>query len=148
MRSEKRQCSVQVTFRPRGVQPKIAVISRGIGKRISQAEQYLYTDGVHVLWKNKSWADRQVCLNWAETALKDCLDERHVRSDVTRQDTLHFYGNIDGQIFPSLFQLNRFYRSFFQFFPKNLTDNLDPPDTGMIALIKYRFGIFLDQCLW
>ena len=36
---DKRQCSIHITFRPRGVQPKIAVIFCGTGKRISQADR-------------------------------------------------------------------------------------------------------------
>ena len=53
--------------------PKIGVIFSGTGKRISQAERDLYADGVHVLFQKKAWADRQVCLNSAETSLKDHL---------------------------------------------------------------------------
>ena len=36
---DKRQCSLQVCFRPSGLQPKIAVIFRGKGKKISAAEK-------------------------------------------------------------------------------------------------------------
>ena len=50
---EKRQCSIQVTFRPRRVQPKTAVIFCGTGKRISHAERDLYADGDHVFWQKK-----------------------------------------------------------------------------------------------
>ena len=100
-----------------------------------------------MFWQKKAWADLQACLCWAETALRDFLDEHHVHSDGTRQDTLHFYDNLDGQIFPSFIQLNCVYRSFCHFFPKNLTDDLALPDAGLIALIKYWFVIFLDQWL-
>ena len=97
--------------------------------------------------QNKVWVDHQVCLHEAETYLKYHLDEHHVCSDRTRKDTLHFYENLDVQISPSPIQLNSVYRSFCHFFLTNLTDELDPPDAGLIALIKYWFGIFLDQCL-
>ena len=36
---DKRQCTLQICFRPEGQQPKIAIIFRGKGKRISQDEK-------------------------------------------------------------------------------------------------------------
>ena len=75
---EKRQCSMQATFFPTGVQPKILVIFHGTGKRIPQKERDLYTDGVYVFWQKKLWADCHMCLHWDETSLKDHLDEHHV----------------------------------------------------------------------
>ena len=36
---EKRQCTLQICFRPEGKQPRISVIFRGLGKRISAVEE-------------------------------------------------------------------------------------------------------------
>ena len=94
--------------------------------------------------QNKVWVDHQVCLHESETALKYHLDEHHVCSDRTRKDTLHFYENLDGQIFPSFVQINRVYRSFCHLFPTNIMEYLAPPDNGLVALINYWSGIFLD----
>ena len=89
-----------------------------------------------------------MCFHWAETALQYHLNEHHVRLYGTRRDTLHSYDNLGGNIFLSFIQLNRVYGSLCNFFPKNLTDDLDPPDDGLISFIKYWFGIFLHQWLW
>ena len=51
--SDKRFCTIQVLFRMRGEQPDIAVIFRGTGQRISQAEKDTYADGVKVYWQKK-----------------------------------------------------------------------------------------------
>ena len=101
-----------------------------------------------MFWQKKVWSDYQVCLHWAETYPKDHPDEQHVRSDGTRQYTLHFHDNLDGHISPPFIQLNHDYRSFCHFLPTNLIDNLAPSDSGMIALIKYWFFIFIDQWIW
>ena len=60
---------------------------------------------------------------------------------------LHFYDNLDGQILLSSIQLNPVYRSLCHLLPTNIMDDLAPPDAGIIALIKYWFGIFLYQWL-
>ena len=51
--SDKRFCTIQVLFRQRGEQPDIAVIFRGTGKKIPQAEKDMYADGVKVYWQKK-----------------------------------------------------------------------------------------------
>ena len=145
---DNRQCSIQLTFHTRGVQPKILVIYRGTGKRISQAEQDINIDGGSIFFQKKAWSDRQVWLHWDETFLKDNLDEHHVCSDGTREYTLQLYDNLDGHIFLSFIKLNHVCCSFCHFLPKNMTYNLALTDDGLVSLINYWIGIFLGQWIW
>ena len=101
-----------------------------------------------MFWQKKAWANRQVCLHWSETAPKDHLGEHHVCSYGTRQDTLHLYENNDKQILSEFIQLIRIYHSFCQFFPTNVTEDLAPPDAGLIALIKYCFFLNFTSEFW
>ena len=45
---DKRQCSLQIMFRPEGVQPKLAVIFQGQGLRISEDEKKAWHQDVDV----------------------------------------------------------------------------------------------------
>ena len=54
---EKRQCSLQVMFRPEREQPKLTIIFRGQEKRISQDEKSEWHKGVNVYFKPNAWCD-------------------------------------------------------------------------------------------
>ena len=63
---EKRQCSLQVMFRPEGEQTKLAIIFRGQGKRISQDEKSEWHKGVNVYFQPNAWLDQNVCMSWCD----------------------------------------------------------------------------------
>ena len=58
---DKRQCSLQVCFRPEDTQPRIAIIFKGRGKRISTVERESWDPDVDVLFQKKAWA---VSIEW------------------------------------------------------------------------------------
>ena len=63
---DKRQCTLQVAFRPEGNQPRLAIIFRGKGKRISQDEKLTWHSGVDVYFQLNAWMDTKVCCEWGE----------------------------------------------------------------------------------
>ena len=67
---EKRQCTLQVCFRPNGEQPRIAIIFRGQGKRITEAEKDSWHKDVDVYFQKCAWADTNFCVEWVERTLK------------------------------------------------------------------------------
>ena len=62
----KRQCTLQVCFRPVGKQPKLAIIFRGKGKRISTQEKETWHKGVDVYFQENAWADTDFSVAWAK----------------------------------------------------------------------------------
>ena len=70
---DKRQCSLQVCFRPSGLQPQIAVIFRGKGKKISAAEKSSWHPDVDVFFQECAWADTKFCTEWVERTLKPAV---------------------------------------------------------------------------
>ena len=75
---EKRQCTLQICFHPEGEQPKIGIIFRGMGKRISEAVKLLWHPDVDVFFQLNAWADTKFCLGWVEKTLKSVVKEHFV----------------------------------------------------------------------
>eukprot|EP00656_Telonema_subtile_P040205 TRINITY_DN4526_c0_g1_i2.p1 TRINITY_DN4526_c0_g1~~TRINITY_DN4526_c0_g1_i2.p1 ORF type:complete len:397 (-),score=39.76 TRINITY_DN4526_c0_g1_i2:153-1343(-) len=74
-----RICTLQVLCRnrivpdaPRRGQPRLCVIFRGTGKRISAAELAEYHADVHVMWQPKAWADATTSNRYV---VDYCVDE-------------------------------------------------------------------------
>ena len=61
---DKRQCTLQVCFRPTGKQPRLAVIFRGTGKRITEAEKAASDPDVDVYFQENAWADTAFSVDW------------------------------------------------------------------------------------
>ena len=66
---EKRQCSLQVMFRPEGEQPKLAIIFRGQGMRISQDGKPEWHKGVNIYFQPNAWLDQNVYKSWCDETL-------------------------------------------------------------------------------
>ena len=75
---DKRQCTLQICFRPTGEQPRLGVIFRGTGKRISQDEKEAYHPDVDVYYRENAWADTKVSVEWVQKTLSPSVkdDER------------------------------------------------------------------------
>ena len=63
---EKRQCTLQVCFRPTGKQPKLAIIFRGKGKWITKEEKAAWHKHVDVYFQENAWADTDFSVAWAQ----------------------------------------------------------------------------------
>eukprot|EP00854_Cymbomonas_tetramitiformis_P029518 gene29518-36770_t len=100
---EKRQATLQIGLRA-GVddlgnnlpQPPIAIIFRGTGKRISEAEKRAYDPRVLVYFQKCAWVDRTTAIEWQNGTLIPWLNEhipheesgagREVKHDVDYED--------------------------------------------------------------
>ena len=85
---EKRQCSLQVRFRPKGEQPKLAIIFRGQGKRISQNEKSEWHKGVDVYFQPNAWLDQNVYKSWCDETLLSFVKEQKIDKLVLLLDSL------------------------------------------------------------
>ena len=72
---EKRQCTLQICFRPEGQQPRVGIIFRGLGKRFSDVEKSSWHPQVDVFSQQNAWADTEFCVKWVE---KNVVDSRFV----------------------------------------------------------------------
>lgn len=75
---EKRFCTLQVVVRcvDKGMkQPRLTIIFRGQGKRLTQEERELWDKRVHVTFQPKAWADSDWCVEWGVTEFRRIMDE-------------------------------------------------------------------------
>ena len=66
----KRFCTLQISFRPTGQQPRIAIIFRGQGLRISAVEKKTWDPDVDVYFQKNACANKMFSLEWVERTLK------------------------------------------------------------------------------
>lgn len=91
----KRFCTLQIVARaangpadkPRRGQPKIGVIFRGQGKRISEQERSSWHPDVHVRFQPKAWADAEYCEAHAAHEMAEATQEARARGE----DSVAFY---------------------------------------------------------
>ena len=72
---DKRQCTLQVCFRPSGPQPKLAIIFRGAGKRITDDEVQAWHPDVDVYFQEKAWADTKFSCDWVRKTLSQATPD-------------------------------------------------------------------------
>ena len=70
-----RQCTLQVCCRPTGEQPRLAVIFRGTGKRVSEDEKAAYQQDIDVYWRENLWANMQMSVEWVEKTLASAVKD-------------------------------------------------------------------------
>ena len=86
---DKRQCSLQVMFRSEGVQPRLAIIFRGTGARITDDEKLPWHSDIDVFFQPNGWMDTKVCLLWTEKTLKSFVEKEHLDQFVLLLDNLN-----------------------------------------------------------
>ena len=139
--ANKRQCSLNICFRPDGNQPRIAVIFRGQGISISDAEKQAWDKDVDVYFQKCAWADQKFCIDFIERTLKPVVEKesRFVLfcDNLTCQNTPVFRESIaklNGVVWYGL---------------KNAIDLWQPVDAGytekLKAMIKHSFFDWLDD---
>ena len=85
---DKRQCSLQVAFRYKGEQPRLAVIFRGKGKRITQDEKLAWHPDIDVYFQPNAWMDSNVNMQWTEKTLKSFVEQQKLKKYVLLRDNL------------------------------------------------------------
>ena len=86
---DKRQCGLQVMFRSEGVQPRLVIIFRGTGARITDDEKLAWHSDIDVFFQPNGWIDTKVCLLWTEKTLKSFVEKEHLDKFVLLLDNLN-----------------------------------------------------------
>ena len=63
-------CMLNVCFCPTGEHPKLVIIFRGKGKRLSAVEKESWDKDVDVYFQNNAWADTEFCLDFFKEDLE------------------------------------------------------------------------------
>ena len=125
---EKRQCTLQICFRPDGQQPKIAIIFRGQGKRLSAVEKESWHPDVDVYFQKNAWADTEFCVNWVKGTLKPSVEGRFVL----------FLDNLEGQIAEEFKKSVADIGGVCWYGLPGATDIWQPVDAGYAELLKVK----------
>ena len=125
---DKRQCTLQVCFRPSGEQPRLGVIFRGTGKRISQDEKEAYHPDVDVYYQENAWADTKVSVEWVQKTLSPSVkdDERFVP----------FCDNLTAQVSEEFKESVSKLNGVVWYGLPNATDLWQPVDAGYAQILK------------
>jgi hypothetical protein len=133
--------------RPRGGQPKLGIIFRGTGIRISDAERDQYHPDVIVRWQPKAWADQAYSNVWAEEDWTDyILNSGECKED---QSYLLFHDNLHSQTtsdFKAALKSNG-VKGYSHALLAGNTDGLQPVDGGVGALLKAEQEEVFDEWL-
>ena len=90
----KQFCSLNICFRPRRKQPRLAIMFRGKGKRIKEVEKLLWDPDVDVYFQVNARADTEFCVAWAKKTLALIVKEACLNDE----PYLLFCDNLEGQI--------------------------------------------------
>ena len=125
---DKRQCTLQVCFRPTGVQPKLAIIFRGTGKRLSDDEKMAWHPDVDIYFQENSWVDTAFSMDWVQKTLKPATH------DLNR--FLLLCDNLSAQTSERFKEEVSSIKGLVWFGLPNATDLWQPVDAGFAQLLK------------
>lgn len=119
---DKREGSLQVCIRLKnGVpQPRMTIIFRGQGKRLSKVERESWDRRVNVQFQKKAWADDEFCRRWAETEFANF----HAEHIETEAESVLFCDNLSGQTHPSFISALAECNTKLHLFKARCTDEL------------------------
>ena len=121
---------MNVCFRPEGSQPKMAIIFRGQGKRLTEVEKKLWHPDIDVYFQKNAWADTAFCAKWAQHTLKPAA------ADDGGRPFLLFCDNLEGQTKPAFKDEVIAQKGIPVFGVANATDIWQPVDGGYGATLK------------
>ncbi|KAK3243248.1 hypothetical protein CYMTET_47087 [Cymbomonas tetramitiformis] len=135
---EKRQCRLQMCFAADvhgNVQPRLALISRGKGLRITDVEKAAWDPRVDVYFQPNAWADREFCVEWAKRTYGPWAKK-------VQGEKVLLMDNLDGQ-------LTQEYRDFLKkeadtlpwYYKPNCTDLLQPVDRHIAQQLKLLIAV-------
>ena len=137
----KRFCTLQICFRPEGDQPRIAIIFRGLGLRISAVEKAAWDPDVDVYFQKNAWADTTFSIEWAERTLKPFV------SDL--DNFILFLDNLTAHVQDRFRETVEELNGLGWFGIPGATDIWQPVDGGyastLKALIRQKFFNWLDD---
>ena len=137
----KRFCTLNICFRPSGEQPRLAIIFRGKGLRLSAVEKASSDKDVDVFFQPNAWADTEFVVNWAEKTLKPAV------ADVSY--FILFLDNLEAHVHESFRKSVSNQKGITWFGVPGATDIWQPVDGGhaatLKALINQQFFDWLDD---
>ncbi|KAL3903279.1 MAG: hypothetical protein SGPRY_011741, partial [Prymnesium sp.] len=148
----KRFCILQIIARaingpedvPRRGQPKIGIIFRGQGLRISAEEKAARHPDVHVRFQHKAWADETYCEEHAGCEMVEATREARLRG---RQSVV-FYDNLHSQTTDEQEQiLLQKAMCVRHFLPTGVTSEIQLIDDGRGYAVKNEMVYALDRWL-
>ena len=138
---EKRQCTLQIVFRCKGKQPRLSIIFRGQGKRISAVEKEAWHPDVDVYFQENAWLDQKVCLEWCKKTLADFVTEEGLEKFVLLLD------NLKGQMQDDFKVDIRSRNGLLWYGLPDATDLWQPVDAEFAACLKALISIIQREWL-
>ena len=145
----KRFCTLQVAARasngdpsrPQNGQPKLTIIFRGKGIRISEKERQGWHRDVDIRFQPKAWADQLFCENYAKEQIK----EMTVEARFNRQETFVVLDNLHGQTTEVFNKECSKGGATQHLLPSGVTDEIQLVDGGIGSALKMEMGNRLDD---
>ena len=143
--------SVQVAARcsngspdvPRRGQPRLSIIFRGTGKRISPEERAAWHPDVWVRFQKKAWADEAMCEDYALVEMAEIT----AAARLAGRESVAIFDNLHGQTTQiHLVHLAR-NRCKRHLLPSNMTDALQLVDAGVGHALKTEMAHLHDEWL-
>ena len=147
----KRFCTLQVAARcsngspdvPRRGQPRLSIIFRGTGKRISPEERAAWHPDVWVRFQKKAWADEAMCEDYALVEMAEIT----AAARLAGRESVAIFDNLHGQTTQThLVHLAR-NRCKRHLLPSNMTDALQLVDAGVGHALKTEMAHLHDEWL-
>jgi len=145
--ASKRFCTLQVCIALNGTgkenppQPKMTIIFRGQGKRISAEERASWDPRVHVMFQKKAWVDGPTHIDWLEAVLSPFMIAHEKKEILLLMDN-HSAHSTDEVL--SAFA-KRGVVPFF--FPSGCTHIVQPVDHHLAQHVKERASAILSDML-
>lgn len=148
----KRFCTLQIVARaangredqPRRGQPKLGIIFRGTGCRVSLEERNQWHPDIHVRFQPKAWADAAYCEAHAATEMAEATAEARAKG----QESVAFFDNLHGQTTDEHEQLMlKHAKCVRHLLPTGVTSEIQLIDDGIGYAVKNEMGHALDRWL-
>ena len=147
----KRFCTLQVAARcsngspdlPRREQPRLSVIFRGTGSRISPEERAAWHPDVWVRFQKKAWADEAVCEDYALVEMAEIT----AAARLAGRESVAIFDNLHGQTTETHLRNLARNRCKRHLLPSNTTDELQLVDAGVGHALKTEMAHLHDDWL-
>lgn len=145
----KRCCTLQLAARcingdpakPRRGQPKLTIVFRGQGARLTQREKDSWHKDVNVQFQPKAWFDEDLCLKYAQVELREiCAEAKRAK-----RESVVICDNLSGQTTQGFADALRAHRCKRHLLPSGVTDELQLIDDGVGLAVKREIGNAFDS---
>ena len=143
---DKRFATLQLLIRAEGEQPKVTIIFRGQGVRITRQEKNSWDPRVHVMFQKKAWFDRPTSKLWDKEVFARHIEERTDKEGV-RPESIAFCDNLDAQTHPDFHAALKSHGTSRYLLKAKETEALQTIDVGIAAISKWLIGDEQDKWL-